>query len=120
MSKVDMELKKAFSELQQKAIDTTQKLRLADIQIESLKRQKQHATLTEREISGLEPDTKTYESVGRMFVLTPVSDVKNNLKKKQDAADEKINKLENNKTYLERSLKESENNLREMVQQRKA
>lgn len=55
-----------------------------------------------------------------MFVLTPVSDVKNNLKKKQDAADEKINKLENNKTYLERSLKESENNLREMVQQRKA
>ncbi|KAI4470209.1 prefoldin subunit 1-related [Holotrichia oblita] len=119
MSKVDMELKKAFSELQQKAIDTTQKLRLADIQIESLKRQKQHATLTEREISSLEPDTKTYESVGRMFVLTPVSDVKNNLKKKQDAADEKINKLENNKTYLERNLKESENNLREMVQQRK-
>ncbi|PSN40340.1 Prefoldin subunit 1 [Blattella germanica] len=77
MSKtVDLELKKAFSELQQKMLETTQKLKLADIQIESLKRSQQHAQLTEKEIS-------------------------------------------NNKNYLERNLKESENNLREMVQQRK-
>lgn len=55
-----------------------------------------------------------------MFVLTPIDHVKNNLKKKQDGADEKISKLESNKSYLERNLKESENNLREMVQQRKA
>lgn len=46
---IELKLKfQAFGELQQKAIDTTQKLRLADVQIESLKRQKQHAALTER------------------------------------------------------------------------
>ncbi|KAF2885541.1 hypothetical protein ILUMI_20609 [Ignelater luminosus] len=119
MAKVDMELKKAFSELQQKAIDTAQQLKLADIQIENLKRTKQHAILTEREISSLEPNTKTYDSVGRMFVLTPLNEIRENLKKKQTTAEEKVKTLENNKAYLERSLKDAENNLREMVQQRK-
>lgn len=36
-----------------------------------------------------------------------------------EKADEKIKTLENSKVYLERSLKDSENNLREMIQQRK-
>lgn len=72
-----------------------------------------------REISSLEPNTNTYESVGRMFVLTDIAEVKSNLKKRQNTADEKIKTLENNKNYLERSLKDAENNLREMVQQKK-
>lgn len=57
--------------------------------------------------------------MGRMFILTPINEVKVNLKKRQTGADEKIKALENNKAYLERNLKEAENNLREMVQQRK-
>lgn len=67
----------------------------------------------------LDSDTKTYDSVGRMFLLTPLDEIKEVLKVKQTAADEKIKTLENNKKYLERSLKDAENNLREMVQQRK-
>lgn len=54
-----------------------------------------------------------------MFVLTDIAEVKSNLKKRQNTADEKIKTLENNKNYLERSLKDAENNLREMVQQKK-
>ena len=38
----------AFAELQEKQIDTAQKLRIADLQIETLKRNKQHAIFTER------------------------------------------------------------------------
>ncbi|EFA01203.1 prefoldin subunit 1 [Tribolium castaneum] len=119
MSKVDMELKKAFAELQEKQIDTAQKLRIADLQIETLKRNKQHASFTEREISSLEEGTKTYESVGRMFVMTPMTQVKENLQKKQAQAEEKIKVLVNNKTYLENSLKDATNSLRELVQQKK-
>lgn len=72
-----------------------------------------------REISALDVDTKTYESVGRTFILTPINQVKEDLKKRQVDADQKIKDLENNKTFLEKSLKDAENNLREMVQQRK-
>lgn len=73
-----------------------------------------------REITSLDPKTRTYESVGRMFILTDVSEVKVNLKKRQNTADEKIKLLENNKNYLERNLKDSENNLRDLVNQKKA
>ncbi|XP_017781489.1 PREDICTED: prefoldin subunit 1 [Nicrophorus vespilloides] len=119
MSKVDLELKKAFGELQQKYVETSQKLKLSDLQIDTLRRAKQHASITERELSTLDSKTVMYEAVGRMFILTSSDDVKSNLKKKQDSAEEKIKNLENNKAYLERNLKEAENNIREMVQHRK-
>ncbi|XP_069673113.1 prefoldin subunit 1 [Periplaneta americana] len=120
MSKaVDLELKRAFTELQQKMLETTHKLKLADVQIDNLKRSMQHAQLTEKEISSLDPGTNTYESVGRMFILTDIPEVCKHLQTKSQACSEKIKTLESNKSYLERSLKDSENNLREMVQQRK-
>ncbi|XP_033207368.1 prefoldin subunit 1 [Belonocnema kinseyi] len=114
----DEELKKAFLELQEKMIDTSQKLKLADVQIDSLKRTKQRADLTTKEITSLPPNTKTYESVGRMFLLDDIVSIKDGLEKRTKNAEEKIKTLENNKNYLQKSLKESENNLREMVQQR--
>lgn len=73
-----------------------------------------------REISSLNPKTKMYESVGRMFMLADIAQVKSNLQKRQTSADDKIKTLENNKNYLERSLKDAENNMREMVQQKKS
>nr|CAG4646743.1 EOG090X0LK7 [Macrothrix elegans] len=116
---MDMELKKAFTELQQKMVETSQKLKLADIQIETLKRTMTHAQLTEKEISQLPTETKTYESIGRMFVLKNNSEIQKNLENKVKACEEKIKTLDGSKSYLERSLKESENNIREMIQQRK-
>jgi len=92
---------------------------LADIQIDGLKRSITHAQLTEKEISILPPETKTYESLGRMFVLQESTNVQKNLENKIKNCEEKIKALEANKTYLERSLKESENNIREMIQHRK-
>lgn len=72
-----------------------------------------------REISTLNSDTKTYESVGRMFLLTPVDKVKENLKSRKSNAEEKIEVLEKNKEYLENSLKEATNSLRELIQAKK-
>lgn len=116
----DQELKKAFSELQEKMIDTTQKLKLADVQIESLRRTKQRAELTVKEVIALPPNTKMYESPGRMFLLDDINNIKAELENSMTTAEEKIKALERNKAYLQQSLKESENNLREMVQQRQS
>nr|CAH0108227.1 unnamed protein product [Daphnia galeata] len=116
---MDLELKKAFAELQQKMVETSQKLKLADLQIETLKRSITHAQLTDKEISQLPTDTKTYESCGRMFVLKEVPEARMNLDNKIKGCEEKVKTLEGTKSYLERSLKESENNIREMIQQRK-
>ena len=117
---VDLELKKAFSEMQSKMVDSKQKMRLADLQIESLKRTLTHSGLTVHEIEALPAETRVYESVGRMFILSSRSEVTDGLSGKQKSCREKIKTLESNKEYLDRSLKESENGLRELILQKRA
>ena len=67
-----MELKAAFAELQAKMIESKQKIKIHDIQIENLKRSSTHASLTDQEISQLPEETKVYESAGRMFLLSDI------------------------------------------------
>lgn len=114
----DEELKKAFQELHEKVIDTRQKLKLADIQIESLKRSKQRAELTLVELKTLPEKTRTFESVGRMFLLQDIDTINQDLNKRTKFAEDKIKTLDSNKTFLLKNLTESENNIREMVQKR--
>merc|ERR1711997_528685 len=116
----DMELRRAFVELQTKMVDSKQKMKMADLQIENLKRSITHTELTGAELKNLPEETRLYESVGRMFLLSSKSEITQMLDKKQDAAKEKIKNLDANKTYLERNLKDRENSLRELVAQKKA
>jgi hypothetical protein len=44
----DLELKKAFGELQGKMVETQQKMKLSDLQIENLKRTITHSQLTQQ------------------------------------------------------------------------
>ncbi|XP_022317232.1 prefoldin subunit 1-like [Crassostrea virginica] len=112
---VDMELKKAFQELQLKMVTSTQQIKVSDAQIEQLKRSIKHSELVEQEIGALPDSTRLYEGVGRMFILQPHDNIKKNLTNKKKAAEEKIKNLETSKSYLEKSIKESEGNLRELV-----
>uniref|UniRef100_A0A8V0Y0Z3 Prefoldin subunit 1 n=1 Tax=Gallus gallus TaxID=9031 RepID=A0A8V0Y0Z3_CHICK len=91
---LDLELKKAFTELQAKVIDTQQKVKLADIQIEQLSKTKKHAHLTDTEIMTLVDETRMYEGVGRMFILQSKGVIHNQLLEKQRIAEEKIKELE--------------------------
>ncbi|XP_050532932.1 prefoldin subunit 1-like [Daktulosphaira vitifoliae] len=116
---VDMDLKRAFHELQEKLVYTSQKIKLADLQIETLRRTKQHNLLTKQELETIPKDVKTYEALGRAFILTPRDDVFKNLNKINNDTEQKIKTLENSKQYLDKNLKESENNLREMVQRKR-
>ncbi|KAH6946927.1 hypothetical protein HPB50_016173 [Hyalomma asiaticum] len=116
---VDMELKKAFQELQMKMVDTSRRLRQADVQIENLKKAVKYAYCTGEVISEA-PDTRMYRAVGRMFLGSDYTEVMQILDDKINTYNEKIKSLEGNKAYLEKSLKESENNLREMIVQKQS
>ncbi|KAH3869577.1 prefoldin subunit 1-like [Dreissena polymorpha] len=112
---VDLELKKAFQELQSKMIATQQQLKISDAQIETLKRAIQRNVLVEKEIERLPENTRVYEGVGRMFMLAQIPEVKNTLEMKNKAAESKIKNIEGTKVYLERNMKESEDSLRELI-----
>ena len=67
---VDMELKKAFEELQVKILSNRSQQKVISTQTDYLKRQIQHSKLTESEIQQLSESVRMYEGVGRMFVLS--------------------------------------------------
>ncbi|XKL68445.1 hypothetical protein PGB90_003936 [Kerria lacca] len=115
----DLELKKAFSELQRKMVGTGQKLQLKDLQINQIKRVKQENESTCKEFAKLSDDTIIYESVGRSFILSDINQMKVNLIAENKNIDEKIIALQNDKLFLTRNLAQSEENLRELVQQKK-
>uniref|UniRef100_T1DFH4 Putative unfolded binding protein n=1 Tax=Psorophora albipes TaxID=869069 RepID=T1DFH4_9DIPT len=117
---MDMELKKAFTEMQVNKIESTKKIRLLDMKTDSLKVSKQRVELTNKEISQLNPDTKVYASVGRMFVLSEVPSLTEEMKTKQTNFEEMIQQCEKNKEFLLKNLKEQEDSLRELVQQKRS
>lgn len=114
-----MELKKAFTEMQVNKIESTKKVRLLDMKTDSLKVSKQRVELTNKEISQLNADTKVYASVGRMFVLSDVPSLTEEMKTKQSNFEELIGQCEKNKDFLLKNLKEQEDSLRELVQQKR-
>lgn len=62
---------------------------------------------------------RVYSSVGRMFVLSTLPQVHDELVNKQSKCDEMSKQLEEKKEFLLKCSKEQEDNLRELVQQRK-
>ncbi|XP_057311647.1 prefoldin subunit 1-like [Hydractinia symbiolongicarpus] len=115
----DADLKKAFQELQAKVITTTQQVKLAEAQMAQLSRNITHAKLTDQELSSLPENTRTYQAVGRMFLLEPIDQVRSDLKKKIGDGEAKIKTIEQNKEYLQKSVKDHENSIREMLSARR-
>ena len=55
-----------------------------------------------------------------MFVLTDIDNMRADLQAKQEKCDKAIDLLNQKKDFLAKSLKEQEDGLRELVQQRKS
>ncbi|PAA60760.1 hypothetical protein BOX15_Mlig007696g1 [Macrostomum lignano] len=85
-------------------------------QMDQLQKDVRHRQLVLEELASINPEGRVYSSVGRMFMLQPVDEIRAEIRTKISASEEKAKTLEANKTYLEQSLKEAENNLREMIQ----
>ena len=115
MSNFDSELKNAFQQLQLKVAATTQQVKLAEAQIAQISRNITHAKLTDQELSLLPKETKTYQSVGRMFILEPINHVRSNLKTKIEEGELKIKAIEQTKERLQKSVKDQEDSIREML-----
>ncbi|RWS23545.1 prefoldin subunit 1-like protein [Leptotrombidium deliense] len=118
MAAVDLELRKQFQELQAQLLETRAKMRQIDAQMEVLRRNCQRSKLTQIEVKNFATDVNAYESIGRMFVKKPKSEIEAILEKSIEANNMRITKLEETKVYLENSLKERENSLREFIAQR--
>lgn len=116
---MDLELKKAFMELQDKMTESTKKVQILQSQISSLCNANSIVGVTKRHIESLPPEVNTYEAVGRMFILTDRDTVIDNLNKRSAQIISRMNEMAENQKYLEKNVQESRDNIREMLHQRK-
>ncbi|CAG2102134.1 unnamed protein product [Medioppia subpectinata] len=118
-STVDLELKKAFQELQVQVIETRGRVRQMDQQMDTLKRSCQHSRITLGQLKEMPEQTPLYESIGRMFVRRDKQSIHQLLEDKIATNEDKCKQLSQSKTYNESKVKESENNLRELINSKK-
>merc|ERR1712002_1143868 len=105
---VDLELKQAFQELQSKISQTNQHMQISDAQIETSKRQNRQIELQKVQFEQIPSEVKVFKSVGRMFLLSDVTNI-------QKENDTKIKALESKKKHLEKSIQDSKNGLNELI-----
>ena len=105
--------------MQMNKIESTKKIKMLDMKMESLKVSKQRVQVTNSEVGKFDPDIKVYSSVGRMFVLSDIPELTSELQKKETSVDEMMVQCTKNKEILLKNLKDMENQLRELVQQKR-
>ncbi|KAI9312273.1 Prefoldin [Dichotomocladium elegans] len=105
-----------FVELQAKYVASTQQVNSVKAQIQARQRDRKMAELTRRELDTLEPDTKTYKPIGKMFIQTPLAEMKNQYVKRIKEADETIQQLEKSQKYWERAANDAQGNLKDILQ----
>uniref|UniRef100_A0A0M3HRL2 Prefoldin subunit 1 n=2 Tax=Ascaris TaxID=6251 RepID=A0A0M3HRL2_ASCLU len=112
------QLRRAFQELQMKMVETKQRIDHGEVIKRIQKQREKVASLTKEQLERLEADRAVYRSLGRMFLKSTVASEIERHSDEIRKAQEKIAAIDRQKEYLEKSLGESEKNLREMIQSR--
>lgn len=100
-------------------LETSRQVKLIDFRTDVLKNQKQKYILTSKGIADLSDDSRVYSSIGRMFALTTVPQVREELEANSEKCENAIKQWSEKKAYLVKTLKEQEDGLRELVKQKK-
>ncbi|KAF2094545.1 Prefoldin [Rhizodiscina lignyota] len=104
-------LQKLLLELEQSAAQSQQQISAVKQQIALKGRESRMLQLTKGEVESLPKDTKVYEGVGKMFVMTPADEVKQRLSTEDSELKSDVSSLEKRLQYLETTFKNSRQNL---------
>ncbi|KAI1935647.1 hypothetical protein LOZ58_002848 [Ophidiomyces ophidiicola] len=100
-------LQKLVQEIEAQAIASQQQIGLVKSQITAKQRDMRLSELTSNELGQVPPNTNVYEGVGKMFVTTPIGDVKKRLSDEQKGLKTDLTNLEKRLHYLETTFKNS-------------
>ncbi|GME25462.1 putative prefoldin subunit 1 protein [Neofusicoccum parvum] len=107
-------LQKLLQEIEQKAAFSQQQIGIVKAQMAAKAREQRMLQLTSSEVDSLPKDTNVYEGVGKMFVWSPVPDVKTRLATESEELKSDTANLEKKLHYLETTYKNSRDNLEQL------
>ncbi|GMR48181.1 hypothetical protein PMAYCL1PPCAC_18376 [Pristionchus mayeri] len=115
----DEELRQAFRELATKVTEAKQRIAQGEVKKQSALRNEKSSRLAASQLKEL-GDRPTYHGVGRMFILTSsTAEIERHIKEADDFKQSAV-AVDKQREFLEKSVEESERNLREMVSQKRS
>ena len=112
---VDEELRRAFEDLQNQVLVTREKVRKFQSEIDTVTRATAGMKITNKTLQYLEPQYRTFQSIGRTFVLRDRQTLAKNIDTMVKENEERIKNLEENKDKAKSRQSESENHIRELL-----
>lgn len=114
-------ISKELQELHTQYVQTVRELKLAETNITKAQREYKAHELTKNELEKLpvsDTDTRMYQSIGKMFMLSTRSEVMENIEKAMETEKLRENDLLQKQEYLERRIKSQQQNIQELVPKR--
>ncbi|KAH7096010.1 Prefoldin [Paraphoma chrysanthemicola] len=108
-------LQKVLQEISQKKAFAEQQLLIVRQQKTARTREGRMLQLTSSEVSSLPAETRVYEGVGKMFVLTPTSSVQARLQAESEALVKEMSNLDKKEDYLEKTYANSKSSLEQVL-----
>ena len=112
----DLQLENLYAQM----IDAQKKVKSVELQMEQLSCAKEFTDFTHIEIVSMSDTTRMYESVGHAFILQSKDEINNRLTDRQETHEQNMKVLEQRKVYLERSVREAQENISEMLLSRRS
>merc|ERR1712000_71914 len=108
--------KEEFVEVQRQLMENNKIKDQTEGKIQLHERAKRRDELTLKELATLnEAKNPTYASVGKMFMLSPLADVKKDVTARLERIDTELEKLKKQRVITEQRVKESEKALQELM-----
>ncbi|KAI9225557.1 MAG: Prefoldin [Piptocephalis tieghemiana] len=113
----DSKLHQILMAMQSKMIEDNRALTSTRAQFQAKDREKRLADMTLRELAPLPDSVRSYESVGKMFMLSDMPTMKKKLTDRSNEVTESMRVLEKKQIYLQKQMEETNANLRDIVHQ---
>ncbi|KAF1951456.1 Prefoldin [Byssothecium circinans] len=104
-------LQKILQEIGQKKAFAEQQLLIVKQQKVANTRETRLVQLTESEVDSLPKGTNVYEGIGKMFVGTPIPEVKKRLAAETDKLRSELSNLDKKEDYLAKTYENSKNSI---------
>ncbi|PIA14207.1 Prefoldin, partial [Coemansia reversa NRRL 1564] len=111
----DDTMQQVYLKVTQKIQESQKQLNQIDAQISSNQRDIRLASLTKRELDGVDNSVPLYKSMGKMFVQESKSNMLEDIDKETSNANSLIQALEKKKKFVSRSLEEATGNLKDII-----
>ncbi|CAM9837292.1 unnamed protein product [Chrysoparadoxa australica] len=118
--KMDRQTFEEYQELQEQLAETQRELAEVESSMMLCVREGKRAELTMNEVGALPQGTRTYQSVGKIFILNDRDEIQDLLKKQTGDRESKLKQLESKQKYLTNRVKSQKAGIEELIKTLKA